>query len=107
MPPGAAASNASEESDLSQGLRSSLALQPSGKTMPGSSGIALAWYELGLLADSLYPIGSGASDQRLLKGTRAAGRPGSPGAGSDPLAAVIGMLGSDTSMPIVGVQIVI
>ncbi len=102
-----AASKGPEEPGRSQGLHDSLALQASDKTVPGSSGIAVAWYELGLLADSLYPIGSGASDQRLLKGTRAAGRPGSPGAGSDPLAMVIEMLGSDKSMPIVGVQIVI
>ena len=69
--------------------------------------MVLVWCELGLLADSRYPIGSGASDERLLPANRATNRPGSPGAGSDPLAAVIGMLGSDKTVPIMGVQIVV
>ena len=66
----------------------------------------MVWCELGLLADSRYPIGSGASDERLLTANRSTNRPGSPGAGSDPLAAVIGLLGSDESVPIMGIQVV-
>lgn len=74
--------------------------------LSGASGASMVWYELGLLADSRYPISSGASDERLLTGSRAGNRPGSPGAGSDPLAAVIGMLGSDEAVPILGIQVV-
>ncbi len=81
-------------------------------TAHGSSGAAglaggtIHWCELSLLADSRYPIGSGASDERLSVGNRSANRAGSPGAGSDPLAAVIGMLGLDDEVPVLGVQIV-
>ena len=59
-----------------------------------------------MLADSRFPIGSGALDESLSQGNRSGGRPGSPGAGSDPLAAVISMLGSDDDVPVVGIQIV-
>jgi hypothetical protein len=75
-------------------------------TVPPGSEVVLRWYELGLLADSKYPIGSGASDERLLQGGRATTRSGSPCAGSDPLAAIVGMLGTDEGVPIIGVQIV-
>ena len=80
----------------------------SGAPEPGPTELAIVWYELGLLADSRYPIGSGASDERLFRGSRSGSgnRAGSPGAGSDPLAAVIGMLGSDEVVPILGLQIV-
>jgi hypothetical protein len=101
--PGSAAlhssGNARQERQASSGITG----------ITGIAGIALVWYELGLIADSLYPIGSGASDERLLtvgRATRPARRSGSPGAGSDPLATVIGMLGSDKSVPLVGIQIV-
>lgn len=68
-------------------------------------------HELGLLAGSRYPIGSGASDERFANGSRSgsrsATRTGSPGAGSDPLAAVIAMLGTDKEVPVMGIQVVI
>lgn len=77
---------------------------------PTNRGVTLHWCELGLLADSRYPIGSGIagpqSPQSPRTGTRALARPGSPGAGSDPLASLLGMLGSDESVPLVGVQFV-
>ncbi len=74
---------------------------------PGTAQVDMTWYELGLLANSRYPIGSGASDERLVRGNRSVGRPGSPGAGSDPLAAVIGMLNTDKEVPVMGIQVVI
>jgi hypothetical protein len=71
----------------------------------------VAWYDLGLLADSRYPIGSGASSDRSASGTRPATRPanrsGSPGAGSDPLAAVMSMLWTDKDVPVMGIQVII
>ncbi len=80
-------------------------LQVSESSIP--TRVELAWCELGLLADSRYPIGSGGSDERLLTPNRTISRPGSPGAGSDPLAAVIGLLASDETVPIMGIQIVV
>jgi hypothetical protein len=78
-----------------------------GETAPAETGnTTMTWYELGLRADSLYPISSGASDERLLTGSRTVSHPGSPGAGSDPLAAVIGMLGADKEVPVMGIQVV-
>jgi hypothetical protein len=76
------------------------------KTAQRDPEVVLRWYELGLLADSKYPIGSGASDERLFQGSRGATRAGSPGAGSDQLATIIGMLGSDEGVPLLGIQIV-
>ena len=75
-------------------------------TAESSVGVTLHWCELSLLADSRFPIGSGAVEARLSQGNRSGARPGSPGAGSDPLAAVINMLGSDDDVPLVGIQIV-
>ncbi len=95
-----------------QSLAGRAALQSPGNgrpEMPGSSGISLVWYELGLLADSRYPIGSGSgsgSGSSNERNSRAGNRAGSPGAGSDPLASVIGMLGSDEGVPILGIQVV-
>lgn len=66
----------------------------------------LTWYELTLRADSRYPIGSGAAGERLATSTRSPNRAGAPGAGSDPLAAIIGMLGSDRERVVMGIQIV-
>ena len=69
--------------------------------------VVVTSHELGLLADSRYPIGSGASDERFANGNRSATRTGSPGAGSDPLAAVIAMLATDKEVPVMGIQVVI
>lgn len=76
------------------------------KAEPAARKLYMTWYELGLRADSRYPIGSGASGERLFTVTQSRGRSGATGVGSDPLAAVIGMLGSDKEVPIVGIQIV-
>lgn len=105
----------------------------------GAAGVAVVWYDLALTADSRYPIGSGASDESMSgaassragtgAGTRSnlgnlgSARPGSPGAGSDPLAAVIDLLGSvqahgnglngsagagvDGGVALIGVQVVV
>jgi hypothetical protein len=88
------------------------ALDTTGTT--GSTGttvtsLAVTWYELGLRADSRYPIALGGSGERLLSGSRSSSgdRPGSPGAGSDLLAAMIGTLGSEKAVPVIGIQVVI
>jgi hypothetical protein len=69
----------------------------------------VTWYDLGLLADSRYPIGSGAgaSGDRPVTGNRSTNRAGSPGAGSDPLATVMSMLWTDKDVPVMGIQVII
>lgn len=82
-------------------------------TQAGRAGelVIVTSHELGLLAGSRYPIGSGASDERFANGSRSgsrfATRTESPGAGSDPLAAVIAMLATDKEVPVMGIQVVI
>jgi hypothetical protein len=77
-----------------------------------TAGVKFHWCELSLLADSRYPIGSGITNALLPQnsrtgtGARSGSRPGSPGAGSDPLASILGMLGSEESVPLIGIQIV-
>ncbi len=69
----------------------------------------VTWYDLGLLADSRYPIGSGAgaSGERSAVGNRSTNRAGSPGAGSDPLATIMSMLWTDKDVPVMGIQVII
>ena len=78
--------------------------------MPGMAWpVKVIWYDLGLLADSRYPIGSGVSGpsgERPAGSNRPTNRTGSPGAGSDPLAAVMSMLWTDKDVPVMGIQVI-